>query len=280
VSPSASAQPEDPVPKKAQMKKMRAERENDQKLNFMMEKSVRKSQKQLQHENDIIDKKKPMSAGNSPSTTPNISPLPTPSVSTNNLSSLRRQKSASNIDCSPDDLINSGKLSRLFSNMGHSKQDEFVTSPTFSANNSISRKSIVNNDPLAHTSNRSQNHNYYYYNQLSFPYGQYTNIESEYGLQKYQPQASHAPSLKSIQWNTEPHSPIQSSSSHVPTAPAAPTTRKPRPRLTDAQRRQSASEYSLYYQQYQPGYDYSSRSNGFSNRYPISDYYNNSAYYQ
>jgi hypothetical protein len=164
--------------------------------------------------------------------------------------------------------------------MGHSKQDEFVTSPTISANNSISRKSIVNNDPLAHTSNRSQNHNYYYYNQLSFPYGQYTNIESECGLQKYQPQASRAPSLKSIQWNTEPHSPIQSSSSHAPTAPPAPTTRKPRPRLTDAQRRQSASEYSLYYQQYQPEYDYSSRSNGFGNRYPTSDYYNNSAYYQ
>jgi hypothetical protein len=157
VSPIAY---EDPIPKKAQQKKYKVEALNDQKLQFMLEKDVRRSQKQIQSD----QKNKPLSAGNSPNHTPKVSPLPTPSASSTNIGisspRLTHQKSAGNLNyygtttttgtanssnISTDSAIspisptnsgnssnsnNGGRLSRLFSTLSHIKQTNNSSIPS------------------------------------------------------------------------------------------------------------------------------------------------------
>src|SRR6478735_7404855 len=61
-----------------QEKKQKMERTNEQKLQLMLDKDVRRPQKQMQADH----KKHPSSVGNSPAQTPKKgSPLPTPTVS-------------------------------------------------------------------------------------------------------------------------------------------------------------------------------------------------------
>lgn len=155
VSPIAY---EDPIPKKAQQKKYKVELSNDQKLQFMLEKDVRRSQKQIQFNEK---RQKPLSAGNSPAHTPNVSPLPTPSVSSTNVAigtpHLTRQKSACNLNYykgtnasnveadSPESPISpavpanssttkNGRLSKLFSSLSHKQTNS--SSPSSSTNTS------------------------------------------------------------------------------------------------------------------------------------------------
>lgn len=144
---------EDPIPKKSLQKKYKIEALNDQKLQLMLEKDVRRSQKQIQSD----QKNKPLSAGNSPSHTPKVSPLPTPSVSTTNVESpriLTRQKSAGNLNYSRDSSFVSsndgaskststkasgGRLSKIFSSLSHPKQTNVsaaTVTPTDSKNTS------------------------------------------------------------------------------------------------------------------------------------------------
>ncbi|CAO3619368.1 unnamed protein product [Mucor hiemalis] len=126
---------EDPIPKKSLQKKMC----DDLKTN------------------PVGPKNKPLSAGNSPSHTPKISPLPTPSVSTTNVESpriLTRQKSAGNLNYSRDTsfVINKdgtststttktsgGRLSKIFSSLSQPKQTNVsaaTVTPTDSKNTS------------------------------------------------------------------------------------------------------------------------------------------------
>ncbi|CAO3616626.1 unnamed protein product [Mucor fragilis] len=131
---------EDPIPKKSQQKKHKVELLNDQKLQLMLEKDVRRSQKQIQL--DQKNHKPSLSAGNSPNQTPKTSPLPTPSTSTNMVSNipsprLSRQKSAvqlsdasslsptsPTVSTSNHSGTNSGagRLSRLFNTLSQVKQ--------------------------------------------------------------------------------------------------------------------------------------------------------------
>lgn len=151
---------EDPIPKKSQQKKHKVELLNDQKLQLMLEKDVRRSQKQIQ-----LDQKnhtKPsLSAGNSPNQTPKTSPLPTPSTSTNMMSNilsprLSRQKSAAlltsnnnaqlgDVSLSPTSPTTTtssgttsngaGRLSRLFNTLSQMKQtnDMVIIAPDTNA---------------------------------------------------------------------------------------------------------------------------------------------------
>ncbi|KAI7889765.1 uncharacterized protein EV154DRAFT_552769 [Mucor mucedo] len=145
---------EDPIPKKAQQKKHKVELSNDQKLHFMLEKDVRRSQKQIQFDQK---KQKPMSAGNSPAHTPDVSPLPTPSASSTNVTiaspRLTRQKSACNLNYykganasnvgvdSPESPVSpvvpassgttkNGRLSKLFSSLSHKQTNSSPSSPS------------------------------------------------------------------------------------------------------------------------------------------------------
>lgn len=137
---------EDPIPKKSQQKKHKVELLNDQKLQLMLEKDVRRSQKQIQY--DQKNHKPSLSAGNSPAHTPKTSPLPTPSTSTNVMNNilsprLSHQKSAalltnattsnvSDSSLSPTSPTSSnhssgtnngaGRLSRLFNTLSQMKQ--------------------------------------------------------------------------------------------------------------------------------------------------------------
>lgn len=131
---------EDPIPKKSLQKKYKVELVNDQKLQLMLEKDVRRSQKQIQ--SDQKYHKSSLSAGNSPAQSPKASPLPTPSTSTSthaaapaaaNDTRLKRQKSASALLSSNQDPSLSptsshssnngpGRLTRLFSSLSHMKQ--------------------------------------------------------------------------------------------------------------------------------------------------------------
>ncbi|KAI9315137.1 hypothetical protein BX666DRAFT_359869 [Dichotomocladium elegans] len=61
----------------------RLERENELKLQQLLERDLRRSQKQIVHDDQI------KSASNSPSHSPQVSPVPTPTVSTDYKSSLR-----------------------------------------------------------------------------------------------------------------------------------------------------------------------------------------------
>lgn len=157
---------EDPIPKKALQKKYRVELLNDQKLQLMLEKDVRRSQKQIQSD----QKQKPLSAGNSPSQTPKSSPLPTPSVSSTlvdpNPPRLTRQKSACNLSYyketrSSEDVNNdsnispvfpvggtnkAGRLSKLFSSLSHKQ----TNSPPSSSSSSVTNtpKEPTNTSPL------------------------------------------------------------------------------------------------------------------------------------
>lgn len=156
---------EDPIPKKSLQKKYKVELLNDQKLQTMLEKDVRRSQKQIQSD----QKNKPLSAGNSPSHTPKGSPLPTPSVSTNNSvitdspRLLTRQKSAANLSYYQDSSIsndisntkgtnknnnNGGKLSRIFSSLSHPKQINVVSSSTATPSESKNTSPVENNSKL------------------------------------------------------------------------------------------------------------------------------------
>ncbi|KAI8082558.1 uncharacterized protein B0P05DRAFT_570795 [Gilbertella persicaria] len=97
-----------PIPKKAQQKKQKAELLNDQKLQLMVNKDVRRSQKQIQ-----LDEKYSMSAGNSPAHSPKGSPLPTPSSSASQLNTKDQSLKASS----------HGKLARLFNSLSTYQQD-------------------------------------------------------------------------------------------------------------------------------------------------------------
>lgn len=173
---------EDPIPKKSLQKKYKVELLNDQKLQLMLEKDVRRSQKQIQSD----QKNKPLSAGNSPSHTPKGSPLPTPSASTtlfgfDSPRTLTKQKSACNLNYYKDSSPNSdmsttptnknssgGKLSRIFSNLSHPKQinvpstatpaDSKNTSPV--ETNRLSSVYNKSNDILS-TSHKDMSHNNY-----------------------------------------------------------------------------------------------------------------------
>ncbi|KAK4511805.1 uncharacterized protein ATC70_003804 [Mucor velutinosus] len=153
---------EDPIPKKSQQKKHKVELLNDQKLQLMLEKDVRRSQKQIQL--DQKNHKPSLSAGNSPNQTPKTSPLPTPSTSTNIMSNilsprLSRQKSAALLTgntnasqlsdasslspTSPTTSISNhsgtnngaGRLSRLFNTLSQMKQtsDMVIIAPDTNA---------------------------------------------------------------------------------------------------------------------------------------------------
>jgi hypothetical protein len=125
---------EDPIPKKALQKKYKAELSNEQKLQLMLERDARRSQKQIQ--SDHKHHKPSLSAGNSPAQSPIVSPLPTPSTSTHAATPrLARQKSASVLISSSQEASSSsilpspsqssgspGRLSRLFSSLSHMKQ--------------------------------------------------------------------------------------------------------------------------------------------------------------
>ncbi|GAA5804796.1 hypothetical protein HPULCUR_010303 [Helicostylum pulchrum] len=162
VSPLAY---EDPIPKKALQKKYKVELGNDQKLQLMLEKDVRRSQKQIQFD----QKHKPLSAGNSPSHTPKGSPLPTPSVSSTQVEPksprLTRQKSACNLNyykdtsnVSDESAISpvnqtisgtnkSGRLSKLFSSLSN-KQTNSPPPSSSSSSATVTPMESTNTSPV------------------------------------------------------------------------------------------------------------------------------------
>lgn len=354
VSPIAY---EDPIPKKAQQKKYKVELSNDQKLQFMLEKDVRRSQKQIQFD----QKHKPLSAGNSPAHTPNVSPLPTPSASSTNITigspRLTRQKSACNLhyykgvistanasNVSADSPISpispvipansstnkSNRLSKLFSSLSNkqtncsSSSSSTNTSPVDTNHTSIYKSNdIINTSqnnysdlkyqkkihrkPLQydqHQNDQQQHeHSYPYYDhQHSLPIGQSSRLTNEFGhLAINKSHYDNPPSVRTIRWNPEPLTPIQTSAPIVNNSGTnkynSPqrSSRQPaftsqqihhrsnsqdrrRPQVLDEQRRMSASEYSFAYrpQHHPQNYGYMPQS---TNKYPNNNRYSASEYY-
>ncbi|KAI8358482.1 hypothetical protein EDC96DRAFT_483512 [Choanephora cucurbitarum] len=116
--------------KKVQQKKQL----NDHKLEMMLEKDARRSRKQMQ----MSEKRLPMSAGNSPSQSPKISPLPTPTTSASQmmmLSDFRLQHSqSSNLDFY-------GQPNKMPSNAHYMKPTTFIRPYEFGVNDKYFRTS-------------------------------------------------------------------------------------------------------------------------------------------
>lgn len=247
---------EDPIPKKAQQKKYRTELLNDQKLQLLLERDVKRSQKQIQ--SDQKSHKKPsISAGNSPAHSPKASPLPTPSSSTNLFRSpiLTRQKSASALSYNTPSTSNdsstqnspteshdssNGRLTKLFSNM---KQSSAVT---FTDPLSPKEPHIDYQVKQRANKHREQEH----LHQLSLPIGytaaQFTNEFGKLSIQSRKQE--NPPSLRSIRWNPEPY--VQQQQQQPQFRSANNSIRRPR---MDDRRRMSASEY-VYHQNYHVRY--------------------------
>lgn len=254
---------EDPIPKKAQQKKYRKELLNDQKLQLLLERDVKRSQKQIQ--SDHRSQKSSMSADNTPTQTPKTSPLPTPSSSSTFVRSptaLTRQKSASlllgyntpstsnhsSTQSSPTETQHNnssynynGRLTKLFSSLSHMKHGNASSKANtlvepFESINSTSHRPVIHKQHNMEDDDDS----YYHYNQHSLPVGytaaQFTNEFGKLSIQSRSNDNNNPPSLRSIRWNPEPYIP-------------AVTTR--RPRLDDSRRRMSATTDYIY-NAYQP----------------------------
>lgn len=286
---------EDPIPTKSMQKKYKKEQLNDQKLQLLLEKDVKRSQKQIQ-----TDQKQFMtslSADNSPAHTPKTSPLPTPSTSTSNIirsPRLNHQKSmnALNSTSTPNQQQASrektnqnggGRLSRLFSSLSHVKQSS--NNSTAEPSSNMSSPIIKSNKALPATTSqqyvttsnqqlrRQQSHKQFEYNDsdyydshhLSLPTGYVAQrITNEFGnLSINNNNYDNPPSLRTIRWNPEPSSSyVQQPQYYVSRSNSQ--GRKKSHLVVEDGRRLSASEYS--------GYPYHYTNNN-TNRYSASEYY-------
>ncbi|KAI8974466.1 hypothetical protein BDB01DRAFT_838692 [Pilobolus umbonatus] len=204
---------DDPLPHKALQKKQRMERINEQKLQVMLEKDAKRSNKQLLSD----QKKRPLSNNTSPTRSPSFSPIPSPSVSAHHVTSnITKQKSAvaSNNDTSTSGKqitasnISSVKVTDLFNSITHSRQLSFDQSSgeSIKANNYTLPRSVTLSD-RDHKNNyythRRKEVDYSHHNQLSLPYGKHlARLTNEMG--KLSINTSNPPSVRSIRWNPEP----------------------------------------------------------------------------
>ncbi|KAI9250627.1 hypothetical protein BY458DRAFT_482722 [Sporodiniella umbellata] len=167
--------PSPAISEQVEEKKKKIEHTNDQKLNLMLEKDLRRSHRQIQ--------RYPSSTGSSPIQTPQESPLPTPTVSSGSL----KQKT------SPMTKSNSTKrISKIFNSLLAMNQQQ-----------QMKIKEIPIPSPPIIDKAVGWDH------QLTFPYGSYspyTRMANEIGYMSIHRSSEDEkpPNVKSIQWEPDP----------------------------------------------------------------------------
>lgn len=243
-----------------QEKKQKMERTNEQKLQLMLDKDVRRSQKQMQADH----KKHPSSVGNSPAQTPKKgSPLPTPTVSANSLKQAKRKSALyfNNEHSPPITPSNSsnngaGTLSALFSSLANLKQQQ-------QQEVGIKHKQVLSPSVIDKLKDTAYDHQhtfpYYSYSQFARMTSEFSNMSIQQSSKGDNPPPLH---VKDIQWNPERKQTSSQRASSTKTS------------LIDNKRDQLVSDEYLAYKQQKKDYsNLKHTAHPYGNRYSTSEYH-------